>query len=708
MGQAAKKRHCPALQSQITSAECGENRQSRYRCPPDCAFNPFAPENYGVLLEEEDRLDVLAMKRLAAEVPSAINEIMRAGRANTGHGHHAATVWNLFFKRDIQGRTAAARWIETGLNGMKNDFRVFLRHKAQMRVALLEVQTVIDDQTTQVVDLLDPTQAVLKVVDRQTAAQAVRFATVLTWIYPLPHFWRMSGTGIMMPELGTLTPQFAMEQWIAHLGGPSLPGAERADWLAENFCRIDQAVTATSLERRRLMFEGMDAQFGVATYKLTGSSAQCRKTLAAHPELSPDEPTGEEQAEGFDSCWAWLDSATGNEVLAGSQAVKGRVLLGKGRSRLEAMGAARLADLRARFEGRMGALAEFTGERRDDVAKRMLLDEPVSDLALVPPVLLKQIEKFELQSSLLPASPPGVSLEDYSAQAKKSFRRHLLDQPIPALEGRTPREAAGIPGLRPRLLDLMKLHVRNLDKENLQTGRTEDINVLLRELGLHEIDFPPPPARAIPPVKSAEVDNLADDYDYDDEDSDSLDEDEVLDADPHRPPAPVLVGRALTFEESIDRLEAVMDGLATARAGFMELDLSGSNLYTAADVLTKDLLDEQEFSFFITFAMQAWFALVPKGVRAPTLRIELIRASHATISEELATTALKQNRALEQLGSNCRQPDLFAALSAGMIESSGKLPESMRPAPTAVVDMIILIRVILDELDYALRTGMVC
>ena len=123
----------------------------------------------------------------------------------------------------------------------------------------------------------------------------------------------------------------------------------------------------------------------------------------------------------------------------------------------------------------MGALAEFTGERRDDVARRMLLkDDPAIDLTLVPPGLLGQVEKIELQSSRIPAPPSGVSLEEYSAQAKENFRRQLLDQPIPALDHRTPREAAGIPGLRPRLLNLMKTHVRHLDEENLRSGRTAD------------------------------------------------------------------------------------------------------------------------------------------------------------------------------------------------------------------------------------------
>ncbi len=43
-------RHCPALQSDITSKECGNDRHSRIPCTADCPFNPFALENYDDLL----------------------------------------------------------------------------------------------------------------------------------------------------------------------------------------------------------------------------------------------------------------------------------------------------------------------------------------------------------------------------------------------------------------------------------------------------------------------------------------------------------------------------------------------------------------------------------------------------------------------------------------------------------------------------------
>src|SRR5262245_17517859 len=67
MSKANKRRLCPAIQREISSSECGENRNSQYRCPPSCSFNPLAPENYAQVLEAEGRLDDLSVRFLTTE-----------------------------------------------------------------------------------------------------------------------------------------------------------------------------------------------------------------------------------------------------------------------------------------------------------------------------------------------------------------------------------------------------------------------------------------------------------------------------------------------------------------------------------------------------------------------------------------------------------------------------------------------------------------
>jgi len=72
---------------------------------------------------------------------------------------------------------------------------------------------------------------------------------------------------------------------------------------------------------------------------------------------------------------------------------------------------------------------------------------------------------------------------------------HRLSWHGPALDNKTPRAAASDPALRPQLLLWMKFWISQTDRRNLETGRNDDTNWMVRELGLTEILFEPPPPR---------------------------------------------------------------------------------------------------------------------------------------------------------------------------------------------------------------------
>jgi hypothetical protein len=69
----------------------------------------------------------------------------------------------------------------------------------------------------------------------------------------------------------------------------------------------------------------------------------------------------------------------------------------------------------------------------------------------------------------------------------------LADHPQPALDGKTPREAAADPVLRPRLVRLLKEFIRSGDRLRRTVGFDIDSNLLLRELRLDELILTPPP-----------------------------------------------------------------------------------------------------------------------------------------------------------------------------------------------------------------------
>lgn len=696
MGKTSKQRRCPALGREISSVDCGENRVSRYACPEDCPHNPFAAANYEQLLEIEDGLDKKTLKRMfdeASDRPALEQAFHGALQAKSAHAAHAFTVWRLFFKQDADGLTCARRWERAGLPGLKNDERVLLRAKTQMRIALLEIRRVIDEQHIEVIDLFSPTGAPLRVVDRSLARQAVRFAPFLTWAFPLPYFWRMSGTAIVIPDWQPFEPLEIVTELARHLGGPADREPMRR-WLAGDFVRLNDALDATAWERRRRMFAQIDAKWGSAVYELRKPFAECRAALDEVAEADQDDLDGKERREGFAEARTWFDEAENSVVAlpAEGRPVLGRVLLGQTFWRIEAMGAVRLSRLRGKLETRLGDRVRFTGERIDDLGARMALNEPQADLALVPPRLLEHVQQLQLMSSRL-APSPGSSQKEMLAEVEQAHLRGFADLPVPALDGRTPRAAARDPALRPKLLRLMKTHVRGHDEKNLRTGRDADINWLLRELGLNELDVPPPPSRPPPDPKDAE------------EMEEPPDEEEAGDeAYEDRPEPDPLPDKPFDLDEAAERLNAALEEFDTAAEAFDELEASGATLIHDANELTGELLGDTEFSYLVTFLLQGWFALVPPGCRAPRLRLPAMRdAMRREMALLMPRVMSGPMEALNSILSDCRQPALLQLLMANLFEGAQKVPENTRPSLEAQAPMVVALKVVINELDSVLR-----
>jgi hypothetical protein len=695
MGEAKKRRSCPAVGREIASAECGENRLSRYACPESCPFNPFAPANYSALLATEDRLDLMSVKRLAGEDPAGSAAILDAQRTHAAHGMHAATVWRLFFKRDAGDRTLAGRWEAAGFPGLANDERVFMRGKMRTHVVLLEVRRIFDAERFEAVDLLDAAGAPMVFVDRSMAGRAVRFTTLLTWAYPLPHFWRMSGTGIMMSDLGPFAPLEMLEACLAHLGGPAEREGQRR-WLAENFPKIDAALAATGLERRRQMLAAMDACWTAATYELCVPGHKARAVLDAEADVDDEPLSPEERMQGFQRAVVWLDRRPPPvSAVAATQTILGRVLLGAKEWRIEAMGAARFERLRVAFEARMGDRVKFSRQRRDDLAGKLAAEEPPPDLALVPPRLLENPSSFDLSSSRVAGPPPGDSIADYESAMLAEHRRAWIDGPLPMLNGRTPREAADDPGLRARLIEIVKGQVRQVDQRNLASGRADDINTFIRELGLAEIDLPPPPSRPRPAAGRDEpADDLEDDFPA-----------PIRAPAANRPAAPRLSGPPLDSSEAGHRVERVLDKFDRASDALDELADSGATLIDDTAALTDGMLTDAEFSFLVTFLFQAWFALVPLGVRAPALDFDAMAADFDRVLERFRQGPKLAAAAYADLPKRSRQPALLDAIATGVAVGIERAPKAMRPAPEKLPILILALHVLIDELDQALRRG---
>ncbi len=693
MSKASKKRPCPAVGHEISSAECGENRVSRYACPANCPYLPFAPANYSELLDLEKKVDDGSMAWLlkeAASQPALERAIQKASFNPNAHAGHAFYEWKLFYERDADGRTCAERWERSATSGLKNDERVLLRAKMQTRTALIEIHRVIDSEQIEAVDLLAPGAPTLLLHDRSLTSIAVRFATALVWIYPLPHYWRLSGTAVLFPDVAQFDPREIVTEIVGHLGGP-LAESEMRVWLAENFAKFDESLHATSRLRRMQMFAGMDAKFGKAVYELQAPFAQSRERLEESRDVEPDDLSANERDEGFAEAFIWFSAVSKIKQLlsAGGRATLGRVLLGQSHWRLEAMGGENLAKLRQQFEAQLGSLVRFTGERLDDLAASMAAKEPPADKSLVPPRLLENPEQIQFASSYVPAQPPGVKKEQLEAEIYRNAERQFLEDHIPALDNRTPREAARDPALRPRLIRLLKQRVRQNDERNLYEGRNDDINWLLRELGADEILFDPPPQR--PPPRQVQ-------------DEEDLGRDEMFNEDLDLPPAPMLPKEPLSLEDASERLEDAMNAFASAAEALAFLITADATILDDADEITMDLLTEDEFSIATVFVVQAVLSLSPPEHRPPATSYESLEQAFRSNMKELdqciAQNAAEPFRAWIGKGP---QPNLMLLLSAEILRLGATGPKELRLHPDVQPIMMALVKAVIKVMDDALR-----
>jgi len=706
---------CPAVGHEITPAECGEGRGSKYLCPAECGFSPFAPANYSQLLELEAGLDKLSLARLdedSADRAALAREMQHAMRAKARHDLHALIVWRFLFQTDANGRTCAQRWEQSGFPGLKNDTRVLIRAKMKLRIALIEVHRVLDAEQVEVVDLLEARPAPFIVHDRGFASSAARFATGLTWVYPLPHYWRMFGSAILLPDITCFEPEAIVVEIVRHLGGPTEEAPLRR-WLAEHFVRFDESLMAVSLERRRQMFAGIDAKFGKAVYELRVPFATCCETLDQEPAVAPDDLSEGERREGFADARVWFAGEEDGEVAAApnpqGQSVLGRVLLGQMHWRLEAMGAERTTALRGRFERCMGERVRFTGERLDDFAKSLAEKDPASDLSLVPPRLLENPNKILLSSSRLaqPITPktPGEMERDAFAALDREFLGHG----VPALDGHTPREAARDPQLRPKLIRLMKSRIRQCDERNLDTGQHHDANWMLRELGLDEILYDPPPAgrrpRTSTPGSAAGAFDDDDGGDFD-EDFDAVSDDETvaLPMDPRLPPAPPLPDRPFTVAELEQRLRAVLENHELAADAIGQLEADGCTLISDVDEVTVELVDDDLFPLLVPLLLQIRRVFVPSGTRGVNVPRALLRQAILRESESLTAAVNQQTpAALDRYVRSGAQPELSEIMFGQLLSLAETMPRKSRPSPELQAVMGAILRAVIEELDQAHR-----
>ena len=490
------KRDCPAVGGVICPACCGANRGSELECPLDCTSYPFGTKAYDLwlrvdgswfpkaleyVLRHVGRDDFTTMtRRLTTTTRTDREASEEAGVVNAVH-------YYLGVQMDASGQTPGEQWEHEGWAGLNNDERIMTVHRRHTWPGIIEVQKVLNDHATECTDVLDPERSAFLMFDRCTAGNAVRFSRYLVWITHYPHFSRVAGVGMEVPS-------HIHEQFMAELQEKAVGRKKRPDLqavkrhLAENFADCCDLLGDLCLEYRERAFRSMDVVHCRAWYDLKAAKDKIRAVISKKAdfefdkgrEREPEDPPGTEYYDWFRR----------GEAKAFEEGMPSAFRHDDPADGVGGLGTLRLYD--------DSMMVEAFGKRKFGFAQKLvkryfgrqvkLRDEKLVDL--VDQVLSGEHEEAPESRPEPPRREPEIPAEAKREIMQQFHRRHyekFLDDGIPMLDGLTPREAATSPEMRPRLVELMKLHLHGIEERSRDEGFDLDLNWVLDELGLDEL-----------------------------------------------------------------------------------------------------------------------------------------------------------------------------------------------------------------------------
>jgi hypothetical protein len=488
------------LDNTICSACCGSKRGTQLACPDGCPHFPFCAEGYDAWL----RVDGQVMPKALQHVRDAcgkshfqeIVESMRwgdGGKYGTGDDNTAilaALHYALYVERDNGGRTLAERWKSGGWKGLTNDECVMLDHRMHSRVTIVEIQKVRDTQSMDCTDLLDPQRGVFKLVDRNLASHCVRFTRAWTWLTHYPHFSKPEFSGMEIPD--HVFEEFMDAMWKAYRrDAPSHPDVPVKDYLSKHSGTFLTLLSELMLLKRTAMLENMDLHWCRAFYRIAGDVGKVLNILDRYPDFQLEEGDPDQKAMEGGRCYQWLRRGE-------SKALEKEMPVAF-RHDGEGMGVGVIGKIVVRQDG---MVLEVLSKQKFVFAKKwikkyfkkdvILQREIIEDTAKKYAAKINSEEDLENDPTTLAPAPnenaiPIEAERELMQNFYRDFYRKFIEGEVPALYNRSPRQAAGDPAMRPKLIALMKNHLKNMARLNREKGMNISIDWVLDELRLAEL-----------------------------------------------------------------------------------------------------------------------------------------------------------------------------------------------------------------------------
>jgi hypothetical protein len=233
------------------------------------------------------------------------------------------------------------------------------------------------------------------------------------------------------------------------------------------------------------MIDSMDMSEWKASYKMNISREEIAKVLSMKPEFEVEDSEEEGVIE-----YSWVRKGESKKLekkmpvffrhrdeSAGVGSL-GRLKLHPDSLELIAFGSQKFRFARKTIEKYLGSCITFRMETennlKDELRKRQ--EERAGQDEY-------QGEETEQESEI----PPEIRA-DVLTKFHEQHYRQFIDSPVPMLSNKTPRQAARDQKIRPKLIDLMKLHLHGIEKRNrMDPCLNLNIDWVVDELGLDEL-----------------------------------------------------------------------------------------------------------------------------------------------------------------------------------------------------------------------------
>jgi hypothetical protein len=413
----------------------------------------------------------------------------------------AAVHWYLGWCRGADGQTLGDRWKKAGWPGLNNDERVMSEHRCRSAPALLEIQRIADSQSVWARDIwADPNAEPFLIVDRTATRDFRTFDLIVSWITRYPHYGRLVGTAFKVPRMIRDAFEAAWRVFTKEeLGLKRKPRfGEMRQVLASDFERAFELLRDLERESAVAMLRGANAQICRAYYRVVSSRERILEQLGAAPEFEPaDEPSEEDLPDSV--AFVWLRRGESKRIEAempepfrysddesAGVGVLGRLSVGADEVMVQTMSAQKNDFARLRLTEIFGPQLRFERESRIDAAMQLAdrLEEHWDG------------DEDGAKTDALAGNPPRATPEipeDVKAQlVRMTMERNfngLADAKLPVFGGRSPREAAREPALRPAVISWMKDQWHSTVELGQRNGvdLTELPRRLAKELGLDEL-----------------------------------------------------------------------------------------------------------------------------------------------------------------------------------------------------------------------------